>query len=136
MLVSEICYHCGIEFGVPAQYQKTCMADSKKTFYCPNGHGQVYRESEADKLRRELNIAKQQAARRDDEIRQINEAAAWAKKQAASFRGVATKLKKRVKAGTCPCCNRTFSALAQHIATQHPDYDTKVLIPEFEETAS
>jgi hypothetical protein len=33
-----------------------------------------------------------------------------------------TRIKKRVAAGVCPCCNRSFKDLARHMAGQHPDY--------------
>ncbi len=32
-----------------------------------------------------------------------------------------TRLKKRVAAGVCPCCNRTFKQLAAHIKRKHPE---------------
>ena len=28
----------------------------------------------------------------------------------------------RVEHGVCPCCKRSFSALARHMATKHPEY--------------
>jgi 4-hydroxy-3-methylbut-2-en-1-yl diphosphate synthase IspG/GcpE len=36
------------------------------------------------------------------------------------------ELAKRAKAGVCPCCNRTFSNMAEHMKKQHADFDGKV----------
>lgn len=46
------------------------------------------------------------------------------KRSAAAYKGAATRLKNRAKAGVCPCCNRTFQNLARHMASQHPDHET------------
>jgi hypothetical protein len=32
------------------------------------------------------------------------------------------KLTKRTAAGTCPCCQRTFSNMAEHMKHQHPQF--------------
>lgn len=117
---SEVCCNCGIEFAMPLAFQNACRADSKKSFYCPNGHGQHYATSEADKLRRERDRLKQDAARLQDEIREAREAGAAAQRQASAFKGVATRIRNRVQNGVCPCCNRTFLDLARHMASKHP----------------
>jgi len=106
-LVALRCGQCGCRFGMTAFMQKR-RAEDKETFYCPNGHPRAYVESEADKLRRERDRLQQQIACKDDEIksrdRQIK------------------KMKKREAAGTCPCCQRTFSNMAQHMKQQHPQF--------------
>lgn len=37
----ETCLKCGMLFGVPAAFQRQ-RKDDRATFYCPNGHGQIY----------------------------------------------------------------------------------------------
>ncbi len=44
------------------------------------------------------------------------------RKRVNALRGVVTRTKKRIANGTCPCCTRTFTNLARHIAAKHPDY--------------
>lgn len=105
------CINCGVRFGVPLGYTDRRRAD-KKTFYCPNGHSMAYTESEADRLRRERDLLQQRIAQKDDEI-------ADAKRVAAAAKGQVTRLMNRAKAGTCPCCNRTFTNLAHHMASKH-----------------
>ena len=94
------------------------------TFYCPHGHGQVFRagETEADKLRRARDNLKQQQARYEDWLRDANEARKSAERQAAAAKGQVTRLKNRASAGVCPCCNRTITQLARHMKTKHPDF--------------
>ena len=45
------CCHCGIVFQVPEQFDEDRQEDGQ-TFYCPNGHAQVYEDSENDQIKR------------------------------------------------------------------------------------
>ena len=48
------CSECGVDFGVPDAFERARREDHR-TFWCPNGHGQVFRgKTEAEKLREEL----------------------------------------------------------------------------------
>lgn len=117
------CYKsdCGISFAVPEWWHKG-KRETHTTFYCPNGHGQHFSsESEAERLRRERDIARQQIARVEQE-RIDALATANAQKDRADKAEAATKrLKRRVAAGTCPCCQRTFTNMARHMKTKHPN---------------
>lgn len=42
--------------------------------------------------------------------------------QLRATKGVVTKIKKRVSKGVCPCCNRSFENLKNHMESQHPEY--------------
>lgn len=111
---------------MPTALMKALRADSKRSFFCPNGHSQHYTESEADRLRRERDRLKQQIAQEQDVARQWREEAEREKARAAGYKGVATKMRNRVAKGVCPCCNRTFLDLARHMATKHPDIDNVI----------
>lgn len=37
-------------------------------------------------------------------------------------KGAHQRTKNRVAKGVCPCCNRSFTNLAKHMAGQHPDF--------------
>lgn len=108
------CPECGTFFGVPYRFLQERRKD-KRLFYCPNGHSMSYKESESDKLRRERDLLKQREAMLQDEIAAERERAA--KAEAANKR-----LKKRASAGTCPCCQRTFSNMATHMKRHHPQF--------------
>lgn len=107
------CINCGVRFGVPfgfTQYRR----DDKRAFYCPNGHSMSYRESDLDVMRRERDRLKQENARLAQEANENAEAARRAEAEAV-------RLKKRAGAGVCPCCNRTFKQLADHMKRKHPE---------------
>lgn len=109
------CGECGCEFYMPTVMYDARRQD-KKTFHCPNGHARCFRESDADVLRRERDRLQQRLACKDDEI-------AHQRNQITALKGQATKLKKRIKAGVCPCCTRSFTNLKRHMESKHPDYD-------------
>jgi len=98
------CCSCGIVFAMPEPLM-TKLRQNGEWFYCPNGHRQHFAQSEADRLRvllEEANRSKTQLA--ED----------YAKLQREHRR-----LTKRITAGVCPCCNRTFQNLARHMKSQH-----------------
>lgn len=118
-----ICGECGIEHYVPKAFDDNQQAlGSKGGWHCPNGHSRVYRESEADAVRRERDRLKQQLAQKDDEIRAQREHREAAERSAAARKGQITKLRNRASAGVCPCCNRTVSQMARHMASKHPGF--------------
>lgn len=118
----EDCIKCGVTFFVP-QFFKRQAQRIKNEFYCPNGHSMVYREGEADRLRRELNAAKQ----REETIRQQKETAQFERDVAlaavVSAEKTQRRLRKRIAAGVCPCCHRTVSQMARHMKTKHPEFE-------------
>jgi hypothetical protein len=103
----EDCCVCGIPFAMSADYIMR-KRETQDTFYCPNGHGQSYSESEADILRASLGAAKDQLAAANLRVNRLKE----------------ESRRQRVRAsnGVCPCCNRSFVNLARHMAGQHPRY--------------
>lgn len=118
------CCHagCGIVFAVPAHWD-TKRREDHSPWYCPNGHRQFYLgKSDAEKLRDELT-------RKQAQLDQAKADADYQRKQrdhaercTAAARGQVTKIKNRVGNGVCPCCNRTFSNLMQHMRTEHPEW--------------
>lgn len=114
------CYTCGARFGIQNQLYRRVVTDAIGTIYCPTcGKESCWGESQDQKRIKELQrkleweaaeVARQKAARD----------AAEASLQAT--KGVVTRMKRRVSAGTCPCCKRTFSQLAAHMAMKHPEW--------------
>jgi hypothetical protein len=140
-LTTETCVSCGIVFAMPEEYNRLLRNDYRGTaeawFYCPRGHQQYYSgASEADKLRQQLDEerrqrqrAEQKIAQKDDEIRDWKatandqrDKAEHERRRANGYKGHATRITKRAKAGVCPCCNRSFQQLARHMATKHPTF--------------
>lgn len=113
-LEATSCCVCGIEFGVPP-YFIVDKRDKGGTLYCPNGHSLGWSQSEADKLRQQLQKEK-------DAVEWQRAWASRLEKDLQSQKGQITKLKKRIVNGVYPCCHRSFSVLAQHMRRKHPDY--------------
>lgn len=111
--VMEECCNCGIPFFIPSYHRKQLIAD-KRFFYCPNGHSQYYSTNEADRLKDQLKREKERHDKEQSELydKWLAEAGARAK---------AERLLKRVHKGVCPCCNRSFANLQQHMKKQHPE---------------
>lgn len=104
------CITCGVSYTVPC-----VVADHQRKHggyhHCPNGHSQGWGKgnTEFDRIRQERDLLKQNEARLEDELRAAQKKA--------------EKVAKRVAAGVCPCCTRTFSNMARHMKTKHPDYN-------------
>lgn len=121
------CWDCAVDFGVGADFVKRRREDGR-VWYCPNGHGNYYNKGKtAEQVAREKAEAERDAARslaqRESRRREQSDAQArLADYQRRAAKGQLTKTRKRIAAGVCPCCNRTFQNVARHIAGQHPDF--------------
>lgn len=114
-LTRTSCPSCGVTFAMPRAMEQARRSDHKE-FYCPSGHKLWFAgKSEAEKLKGELDYVQQS---RDKWARYYE----TERRTSAAYRGQITKMKKRMKAGVCPCCQRTFKQLAAHMKTQHPDW--------------
>lgn len=120
------CCSCQIEFGLPRSLHGNAKRDPSIWFHCPHGHRQHYTESEADRLRKEIererNWRQWEQGRADAAI---HEAARNDRRRRAE-KAAKTRLKNRIAKGVCPCCNRSFVDVHRHIASQHPDFSAEV----------
>lgn len=102
------------------------LRDNHKTFYCYNGHTNYFpQQSDTEKLKADLE---KMTGFRDNANKRLEWKEQELKQEKASkiaLKGVVTRTKNRVKNGVCPCCNRSFVNLAQHMAGQHPNYGNK-----------
>lgn len=121
------CPTCGVHYGLDREFYAAQQAGKGHGWYCPNGHKLVIRESDAEKYRREAERLKQQIAQKDDEIAWQREQRKVSERQVAAAKGQITKLRKRANAGVCPCCNRTFTNMARHMKTKHPNHDPNII---------
>lgn len=110
-LESLVCWACGVPFAATSFFLSERRA-SGKAFTCPNGCSIRFGEPEADKLRRELVAVRAAKERAEAEARHRREEAERAGKKL-------DRLKRRVHAGVCAKCNRTFQNVARHMVTKH-----------------
>jgi DUF438 domain-containing protein len=114
LLETQVCAECGVTFALPARV----VSERRKTgnnFYCPNGHSLFFGKSENDRLKEQVSRLEQRLSAKNSEIEMLEQ----------SKRKVETKLKKtekRIAAGVCPCCSRTFQNVQRHIKSKHPDF--------------
>lgn len=120
------CASCALTFGISAEFMERRREDHR-SFYCPNGHSLSYNGK--SQTERERDAARELAQRESRRRQLAEEGEAYQRKQAeharrsaAAYKGWATRVRNRIKNGVCPCCNRSFSNVRRHMATQHPGF--------------
>lgn len=116
-----VCCTCKMPFAVLAS-TRSDWRSSGATFYCPLGHQQHYSESLEARLRKEKEKLERDCAWYQERLKDERAAHETTTRRLNAQRANVTKLKKRVAHGVCPCCTRTFSNLARHMASQHPGF--------------
>lgn len=109
------CGVCGVVYTVPERRYDHMRSDGGFAS-CPNGHQWGWREGtkQRDELRLERDRLKQQIAEKDDAILE-------ARRERDRANAKALRIEKRSKAGVCPCCNRSFKQLREHMKKKHPE---------------
>lgn len=116
------CAACSISFAMPDDFESRRRKDHV-SFYCPAGHSNMFNgESEEQKLRKQLEREQAAKARLTANLDQARADADHERARANGYKGQATKMKNRIGKGVCPCCNRQFTNVERHMATQHPDF--------------
>lgn len=115
--VTETCYKCSVLFAITAQFQRERRNDHSLEFYCPNGHRQYYMGKTPEE-----KVAEAQA--RETAMRDQLEAAI---RDAETTRSVLVRDRARFANGVCPCCNRSFANVRDHMKTKHPTYDPSLV---------
>lgn len=124
------CATCGVVYGFSTTLEKR-RRDDGQHWFCPNGHHQVFRKTEAERLRDELAEAqrlREQAERQRDVARAgrtaARDQAQAAERSARAYRGHLTRMRNRIAQGICPVgsCRRNFRNVREHIATEHPEW--------------
>lgn len=122
-LVVEECCTCHMTFAMPSELRDRLLKKRGDPFYCPAGHRQWYTgKTEEQKLQEALARSERQVESARTQRDFWQDEADREKRRRAAAKGQLTKAKNRIARGVCPCCNRSFTALARHMATEHPDY--------------
>lgn len=115
------CGECGVEFGL-TDFFVAARKQSHANFYCPNGHARHWpAKNEAEVLKEKLAAVEKE---RDAAVKRkewAEQAEGIASKERDAAKAEAARLRKRAQNGACPCCKRTFSNLARHMAIKHPE---------------
>lgn len=102
------CCQCGMHFAIASDF-KAELIKSHNWFYCPMGHQQQYAGKTDLDIEREKVNQVQAKANEERHARLVAEKALAEEKQELA------RLKNRVMHGVCPCCNRTFENIAEHM---------------------
>lgn len=114
--VDSVHTHCGHVAYLPINRIKN-LKRSHRNFYCTVCGTSNYwpDKSDLEKMEIKLNTMKDQR----DTVRQSLK---YVKRSLVAHKGHTTRLKNRIAAGVCPCCQRTFQNLARHMKCKHPKY--------------
>lgn len=122
-----VCYSCAIPFAVPSSFKRNLQAN-QENFYCPNGHRQHYSKSTESILKEKIDKLEKQKAEESQYFKDLlfikSKRIEESKKEIKVLKAKNTikrKKLKRVKNGVCPCCNRSFQNLMDHMKNQHPE---------------
>lgn len=115
------CSVCHVLYAVTERHRDRCCEDGS-SFYCPNGHVQVFIESDNQRLTKERNEARRERDANERWYQSERDDHSRTKKQRNAFKGKVTEVKRRISKGVCPCCTRTFQNLARHMESKHPEY--------------
>ena len=118
----ETCCSCSIPFFMPTYLHKRLVADKGERFFCPNGHGMTFiGKTEAEKLKEQLEKLQQEKDRQHELLQNK-----WLDAIGEKYK--LEKQLKKVHKGICPCCNRSFQNLKNHMETKHPELVAKLII--------
>ena len=116
------CGECGGVYAMNQRYvkQKSDKGGYWTCPYCKCSWG--YGESEIQRLDKQLKQAQKQKEWAEQSIKIERELRHKAELRERGQKAAKTRIKNRIANGVCPCCNRSFQNLHQHMKKQHPDY--------------
>lgn len=115
------CGVCGIKHAIPSElYNKA--KDYGESWCCPKGHNLVFVTTEKEKLENKIASLERSLTYKQSRLDETFTDLVKSRNEARAQKAAKTRLKNRVKHGVCPCCNRTFKQLTEHMKTTHPDY--------------
>lgn len=115
------CGQCGGTYAINERFRKQCQEHSR-SWHCPycdcswGYRGPTAAERERAKrleLERRLRCEEANHERTREELDHTEH-------RRRAEKAAKTRIKRRVGAGLCPCCNRSFRNLAEHMKTKHP----------------
>ena len=113
-LNAHSCHECGVIYGLDSDFEERRRKDGK-TFWCPNGHGAVFADTLKDKLAAET----ERARRLQQQLTASYAAQDQIDAENQRLTKEARRIERRIHAGVCPHCNRTFVNLQRHMHSKH-----------------
>lgn len=111
------CCNCSCKFAINDDLWRQAYHKQKRSVYCPQCGVSLHWSGRTEEQRLKDQLAAERAQRD-----QVEAELQYQKNRTRAEKAAKTRIKNRVGAGVCPCCNRTFKQLAQHMADKHPGY--------------
>lgn len=125
-LVVINCGVCAIQFAVPSDWHSK-LVQTREWFYCPRGCKIHYSgESEAEKLKRQLDDSRAHAGRLASQREQLQSSLSAQRGATTRARNQRDKARAEQAAGVCPCCGKEFKVLVKHMKRVHPEFPTPI----------
>lgn len=105
------CFTCGLPVA-QTRFQRRQYDENGATMWCSQGHPTVRKESDLAKIKRQLEEAQGRVTRAEtqrDNYMNLMDVEVTKRH----------KLEKRIQAGVCPKCHRTFQNVQRHMSSQH-----------------
>ena len=117
------CGICGGTYAINERRRQFCFERGEGWHcpYCRTSWG-YFNDSENERLKKELERERKRKEWAEQEALRQREQRIAAEHKARAERAAKTRIKNRVGNGVCPCCTRTFTNLARHMASKHPEY--------------
>lgn len=118
------CRSCNVVYGASSSFIEERQHDGK-TFYCPNGHSNVFGgPTEEERLRSELAATRDSLAYERSSHDQTRASLTATKAAKTRIKRDRDRLHQFVGAGQCPVpgCRRHLKDLARHMESCHPDW--------------
>jgi len=111
------CGKCGGVYAISERYerQKQMNGGFWTCPYCKCSYGYSIEKSELEKEKAKAKRANDLFIREQAQHDQT-------KMSLRAHKAAKTKIKNRIANGVCPCCNRQFKNLHEHMKIKHPDY--------------
>jgi 1-aminocyclopropane-1-carboxylate deaminase/D-cysteine desulfhydrase-like pyridoxal-dependent ACC family enzyme len=125
-LEKDTCGKCGGVYALNKAFTDHARAN-RGGYNCPYCQTRwCWNESDADRLRKQLETREREL--REAKCETLRKQQLLDAEQQS--REKAEKKLRRVSNGVCPCCKRTFSNLARHMATKHAKHQNAKLCRE------
>jgi hypothetical protein len=114
-----------MDFGMKPEFVQQ-RRDDHKNFYCPQGHDLCFGgRSKAERLAEQLEREKRLRGWSEASLTAVRDQLGATERSLVGHKAAKTRIKNRIAAGVCPCCNRSFQNVEKHMSGQHPDFAHK-----------
>lgn len=117
------CGQCGGGYAIAARFRRECQLYGRSWTcpYCKTGWG-YSKNNEIDRLKKQVESITRDRDWQKERRQSAEKEADHFRRSRDGVKGALAKVKKRIRHGVCPCCNRSFKDLASHMANKHPDF--------------